>query len=106
VQHKVEEFFVSDVASDELYVSATVWAELEVEVEYYGRRSTLRSSHLPRWFSRSDLRDEDEDGDEYLRDERRTATCECIYPCVRMQVQLDVADKALKGALINSMEIE
>ncbi len=106
VQHRVEEFFVSDIADDELYVSATVWAELEVEVEFYTRPD---SSHFPYWLARSRRRREtdDEEGEEYHRDERRrTAKCECIYPCVRMQVQLDVTGRDLRSAFISSMKIE
>jgi hypothetical protein len=42
VRHEVTDFFVSDADPNELYVGATVWAELEIEVEYY-----LRSVKTP-----------------------------------------------------------
>ncbi len=77
IQHKVTDFFVSDADPNELYVGATVWAELEVEVEYYP------------W---ADVYD------------RRVAysppKCECVYPEVEMDVQLDVV-----GEEVASIEV-
>ena len=63
VQHEIEDYFVSDAAPNELYVSIILWAELEVEVEYDPKTE-----------------------DTYFRDDKLTSTCECIYPCVRMQL--------------------
>jgi PIN domain len=81
VQHKVEDFFVSDVAPDELYVSVTVWAELEVEVEYENSRH-----------------------DSHFRDEPRAVTTDCIYPCVRIEIQLEVRGQDVARVVIGSME--
>ena len=81
VQQDVEDFFVSDVAADELYVGVTIWAELEVEVEYEGSRR-----------------------DYYLRDEGRGPKTKCIYPCIRMDLQLEVRGQNVTGVVIGSME--
>ncbi|MBI3781346.1 MAG: DUF4935 domain-containing protein [candidate division NC10 bacterium] len=81
VQHEVEDYFVSDVAPNELYVSVTVWAELEVEVEYYARTEGT-----------------------HFREEKLTSFCECIYPCVRMQLQLQVVGEGLVAATVSAME--
>lgn len=82
VQHEVEDFFVSDVAPNELYVSVTIWAELEVEVEYEAR-----------W------------RDHYFREESRAAVTKYIYPCIRMELQLAVIGEALAAAAVGSMEL-
>ena len=34
VQYEVEDYFVSDLAQNALYVGVTLWTELEIEVEY------------------------------------------------------------------------
>jgi hypothetical protein len=81
VQHELEDYFVSDVAPDELYVSVTVWAELEVEVEYEPRSE---------WGTH--------------RAQRASATCECIYPCVTMRLQLDVVGNDVRRAVVSEME--
>ena len=39
VQHRVDDFFVSDISKDEVLVCADVWAELEIEAEYECKRS-------------------------------------------------------------------
>ncbi len=82
VQHEAEDFFVSDLAPDELYVSLKVWAELEVEVEYYERN-----------------------GDDYFRQENWSVVTKCIYPCVRMQVQFEVAGRDLVDATVTALEM-
>ena len=75
VQHTVEDFFVSDLDRDVLYVSATVWAELELEVEYYRRH-----------------RDTDY---EYFGEDDRFFIIKCIYPCVTMQAQFEVSGETV-----------
>ena len=84
VQHKIEDFFVSDLDSDLLYVSATVWAELELEVEYYKRHKD------------SDY--------EYFGDDDRLSVIKCVYPCVMMQAQLEVSGATVKRVLVSSVE--
>lgn len=81
VQHEIEDYFVSDAAPNELYVSIILWAELEVEVEYDPKTE-----------------------DTYFRDDKLTSTCECIYPCVRMQLQLKVVGEGLDTATVSTME--
>ncbi len=110
VQYKLEDFFVSDVAPDELYVSTTIWAEFELEVEFHARLGAERDrydrnyrprrrrslgDYVPDWHSQ----------DDYERWERRASECECIYPCVRLEVQLDVVAEDLKDVSISSMEL-
>jgi hypothetical protein len=88
VQHEVKDFFVSDVNPEELYVSAVVWAELEVEVEYYASRRIERDWHArdPEEYRREFL-----DSLDALREERRAAYVECVYPCVEIHLQLEIA---------------
>jgi len=81
VQHDVEDYFVSDVAQNALYVSLTLWAELEVEVEYdvwIELHEVRGSSHETR-----------------LR---------FIHPCVRLQLQFEVAGENLVGAKVTTIE--
>ena len=81
VQYEIEDYFVSDVAQNVLYVSVIVWAELEVEVEYDPRtRGT------------------------YFGEDKLTATCECIYPCVRMHLQLEVVGEDLGAATVSEID--
>ena len=80
VQHDVRDFFVSDADPDELYVSATVWAELEVEIEYCPRRGYSHYAH--------DL---------------SSAKCECVCHEVEMQVQLDVVGQEVKSVRVSSV---
>jgi hypothetical protein len=84
VQHKIEDFFVSDLDSDVLYVSATVWAELELEVEYYRR-------HKNRHY-------------EFLGEDDTSSIIEYIYPCVTMQIQFEVSGETVKRVLVSSLE--
>jgi hypothetical protein len=84
VQHKIEDFFVSDLDRDVLYVSATVWAELELEVEYYRR-------HKDRYY-------------ENLGEDDSSPVFEYIYPCVTMQTQFEVSGEAVKRVLVSSLE--
>jgi hypothetical protein len=84
VQYDIEDFFVSDVDVNELYVSVIIWAELEVEVEveYYGREG--------RWT---------------FRETRTGSTIECIYPEVRAQVQLRVVGNDVMALDVASLEL-
>lgn len=84
VQHEIEDFFVSDLNKDVLYISAAVWAELELEVEYYRRREGPKYEHF------------DEDDSAYV--------VECIYPCITMQVQFEVSGGTIKRILVSSLE--
>ena len=81
VQHELEKFFVSDLEPGELYVSATVWAELELEVEYEGSRRRR-----------------------YDDDERRILRTKCICLCVRMEIQLEVQAEDVTRVSVGSME--
>ena len=81
VQHEIEDYFVSDAAPNELYVSIILWAELEVEVEYDPKTE-----------------------DTYFRDDKLTSTCECIYPCVLMQLQLQVVGEGLDTDTVSPLE--
>ena len=82
IQYEIEDFFVSDVAQNVLYVSVIVWAELEVEVEYDPRTKGT-----------------------YFGDEETTATCDCIYPCVRMYLQLEVVGEGIGTATVSEIDI-
>jgi len=103
VQHEVKDFFVSDVTPEELYVSAVVWAELEVEVEYYASRRIERDRHS---FDPEEYRGEFLDSIDALREERRAAYVECVYPCVEVHLQLEVAvrTKEIRNATIGMIE--
>lgn len=81
VQYEIEDYFVSDVAQNVLYVSFIVWAELEVEVEYKPRS-----------------------GGAYFGEDKLTATCDCIYPCVRMHLQLEVVGEGLGAATVSEID--
>jgi|GEM_PF-3532455 len=103
VQHEVKDFFVSDVNPEELYVSAVVWAELEVEIEYYASRRIERDWHRydPEEHRRGFL-----DSLDTLREERRAAYVECVYPCVEIHLQLEVAlrTREIGNATISMIE--
>lgn len=79
VQHEIRRFFVSDLPENELYVGVTVWAELEIEVEFYP---------------------EPEDGPLLPR-----ARTKCIYPCVEYDVQLEVRDEKVVYAVVTRVEL-
>lgn len=91
VQHEIEDFFVSDLTPDELYVSATVWAELELEVHY----STERDEDY--------YRQQDKWG---LQPKKWKTYFQYIYPCVIMKVDFIVAEEALKSIEVTEMEIK
>lgn len=78
IEHKILKLVVSDLPGSELYVGATVWAELEIEVEFYA---------------------DAEDDDEPLR----TAT-KCIYPCVEYHIQMEVAGQDVVYALVTRVK--
>lgn len=82
LKYKIEKFFVSDVApdQDELYVSATITAELQVEVEY----ETYQDSHR--------------------RGEPVEIINNCIYPEVSMELQLGVLKRDITSIVVGSME--
>jgi hypothetical protein len=77
VQHEVEDYFVSDVSKNALYVSVTLWSELEVEVEYYPREH----EDYPR-------------GPAFLY----------LYPSVRLQLHLEVVDEKVAKVTVGGME--
>jgi rRNA-processing protein FCF1 len=81
IQHGVKDFFVSDLAPDELYVSVTVWAELEVEFEYAIAPDTEARTRTLR---------------EY--------TTDYIYPSVEIDVELEVQNQEITDIHIGSME--
>ena len=41
--------------------------------------------------------------DYYFRDEPRAVTTDCIYPCVRMKIQLEVRGQDVARVVIGSM---
>lgn len=84
VQHEIKDFFVSDLDKDVLYVSATVWAEIELEIEYY------RKNNDPYY--------------EYFDEDDSSSVVECIYPCVAMQVQFEVSGETIDQIIVASLE--
>lgn len=84
VQNRIEDFFVSDLDHHVLYVSVTVWAELELEVEYYKEQKY-------RYYG-------------YHGEDTRSSETKCIYPCVTMQVQFEVSGETVKRVLVASVE--
>ena len=83
VQHEIEEFFVSDVQADELYVSAIIWAELEVESEYY---ESAYGEYV------------------YRRGGVPAARPVLIHPCVQIHVQIAVKSGNPTMIVINEIE--
>ena len=84
VQYELEDYFVSDVGKNVLYVAVTLWAELEIEAEYVAPIE-------PR---------------EWGEEPREEPRLRFIYlqPCVRFQIQLEVIDKKLASVAISDME--
>ena len=75
--------FVSDAEPNELYVSATAIAEVEIEFEFYP-------------WTGSPNRPIDVDNPK----------CDCRYPEVVLQIQLEVVDETVESIRVSSMEIE
>ena len=88
VQSNVEEFIVSDLPGERHYVGATLWAELEIEVEFYERKRHL-----------------DDDDEERRLGPPRMPKYKCTYPCVRVQLRLDVEEQTVRGAKASSIEL-
>jgi hypothetical protein len=82
VQYEVEDYFVSDLAQNALYVGVTLWAELEVEVEY--------AATVERW--------------NFQGGEAPTLAFLYVYPSVRLQLQLEVVREKLASAVVSGME--
>lgn len=74
LQQKILSFFVSDLPGNALYVSAIVWAELEIEMEFYDP-------------------DPDDSG-------LCNATAKYIYPCVQYRIQLEVSEMKIIDAMV------
>jgi hypothetical protein len=86
VQRETRDFFVSDLDSDVVYVSATVWAELELEVEYYARnRDPYRN---------------------YLIEASHSSVIEYLYPCVEVHVQFEVRGETVERIVVSSIDLE
>jgi hypothetical protein len=81
VQRKVEDFFVSDMTSGALLVGVSLWAELEIEIEY-------ESFH-------GDWRD---------RRDGPTINLKVVYPTVLAQLELEVVGQEVKSVLVSDVE--
>lgn len=95
VQHDVRSFVVSDIEGDEFYVGATVWAELEIETEYY----PTHRFEAP--FRSWDLDTGPETSGWYGA---RSALVKCIYPSVEFTVQLDIQAEEIVRATVQALE--
>ena len=73
VQRNVEDFFVSDMVSGAMMVGVSLWAELEIEIEY--------EIGLDVWSSRSN---------------EPTSQIKVAYPVIYADLQLEVSKKSLQ----------
>lgn len=79
VQSEVEDFFVSDITTESLFVGVTLWAELEIEVEYepYDWRDIIGE---------------------------QTSKIKTVYPTLRAELAFEVTGRKLKSVSVTDME--
>ncbi|NYF51086.1 PIN domain-containing protein [Tunturiibacter gelidoferens] len=81
VQRDVENFFVSDMVSGAMMVGVSLWAELEIEIEFEIGQDV--------WLSRS---------------KGPTSQVKVVYPVISADLQLEVANKSLKSVTVSDIE--
>jgi hypothetical protein len=93
IRYNVEDFFVSDLAPDKLYVSVRVRAELEVEVEYLVEHYERTEED---YFKQEKFR---------VRPQKLRPFTEYVYPLVIIQVHFEVAGKELESMEVASIKM-
>jgi hypothetical protein len=81
VQKDVEDFFVSDMLSGAVMVGVSLWAELEIEIEYEVMAGV--------WSSKRN---------------GPTTQLQMVYPNVVAQLQFEVSDKKIKSVSVSDIE--
>jgi len=81
VQRNVEDFFVSDMVSGAMMVGVSLWAELEIEIEYEVSHDIWRS-----------------------RSNGPTTQIKMVYPTIYAELQFEVVGKALKTVAVSDIE--
>jgi hypothetical protein len=81
VQRDVQDFFVSDMLSGAMMIGISLWAELEIEIEYEVAADA--------WPSRRN---------------GSTTQLEMVYPVIVAELQCEVANKMLKSVSVSDIE--
>jgi hypothetical protein len=81
VQREVRDFFVSDMTAGALLVGVTLWAELELEIEY--------ESYVHDWL---DWRD------------TPTVNMKIVYPTILAELELEVVGRKVKSVSVSDVE--
>ena len=81
VQRNVVDFFVSDMVSGAMMVGVSLWAELEIEIEYeIGHEIRRARSNGP------------------------TSQIKMVYPTIYAELQLEVVSNTLKTVAVSDIE--